>query len=261
MKEQNVCKFITPHEHSALVTCNFIFESKVKHSGEKMHLPLNILYFVASGEGLYHCGGQCVRVRMGDVFFSFAEQPFMIENTSELKYYYISFSGDRADALFRRFGISSKNFIFEVGEGLLPLWQDSLARSNEENIDLLSESLLLYTFSKLRKSDRDSDDIVSFVLTYIENNFTDSKLSLSEVAEAAGYNGKYLSHIFKRQFGMGFSEYLRLVRVKHAVMLIENGVTSVKNVASLSGFSDPLYFSKVFTESVGVSPSEYRRKE
>ena len=60
---------------------------------------------------------------------------------------------------------------------------------------------------------------------------------------------------------MGFSEYLRLVRVKHAVMLIENGVTSVKNVASLSGFSDPLYFSKVFTESVGVSPSEYRRKE
>ena len=98
------------------------------------------------------------------------------------------------------------------------------------------------------------------MLNYLEDNFTDCRLSLNEVAAAAGYNPKYLSHLFKKQFGMGFSEYLRILRIKHAVNLIENGVTSVKNVALLSGFSDPLYFSKVFSESVGVSPSNYRKK-
>ena len=56
---------------------------------------------------------------------------------------------------------------------------------------------------------------------------------------------------------MGFTEYLRLMRVRHAMMLMESGVTCVKNVAFLSGFSDPLYFSKVFAKLIGMSPREY----
>ena len=59
---------------------------------------------------------------------------------------------------------------------------------------------------------------------------------------------------------MGISEYLRVLRIRYAVMLMENGVTSVKNVAALSGFSVPLYFSKVFTEMIGVSPSQYQKQ-
>ncbi len=49
----------------------------------------------------------------------------------------------------------------------------------------------------------------------------------------------------KKQFGMGFAEYLRTLRIKHAVLLFEKGVTPVKNVALLCGFSDPLYPSDV----------------
>ena len=63
-----------------------------------------------------------------------------------------------------------------------------------------------------------------------------------------------------KKMGMSFSEYLRTVRIKHAVMLFEHGLDSVKNVALLSGFSDPLYFSSVFKSEVGISPSEYRKK-
>lgn len=261
MKEQNVCKFVVERKSNSLHTYNFIFESEVASSGETLVRSNNILYLVVSGEGLYRCGGQHFRIRSGDVFFSFAEFPFVIENLGELKYYYITFSGERSEELFGRFGISSQNCVFEVGEGLAPLWKESLARSNEENIDLLSESLILYTFSKLKRAKRDRRDVTSFVLNYLEGHFTDHTLSLSEVAVAAGYNEKYLSSVFKKQFGMGFSEYLRLIRIKHAVMLIENGVTSVKNLAALSGFSDPLYFSKSFTKIVGVSPREYRKKD
>ena len=79
------------------------------------------------------------------------------------------------------------------------------------------------------------------------------------MARMVGYNAKYLSHFFKKEFGMGFAEYLRLLRINHAVILLENGVTSVKNVAALSGFSDPLYFSRVFTAAIGIPPKEYRK--
>lgn len=258
MNDQNICKFILPREQEPLTASNFIFEQRAAHSGETRTLSDHVLYLTAAGEGLFRCCDACHRLKSGTVFFSFADTPFSVESTDALKYYYITFNGGRAEELFRRFGITPGNAVFEGLEGLLPLWQDSLARANEENIDLLSESLVLYTFSKLKKAEPGRDK-VAFVLTYLEKHFTDPGLSLGSVADAAGYNAKYLSHLFKKEFGMGFAEYLRLLRIKHAVMLIENGVTSVKNVALLSGFTDPLYFSRVFTDTMGVSPKNYKK--
>ena len=59
--------------------------------------------------------------------------------------------------------------------------------------------------------------------------------------------------------GLGYSEHLRNMRIKYAVSLLEHGIDSVKNVALLSGFSDPLYFSSVFKKTVGVSPRDYKK--
>ena len=60
--------------------------------------------------------------------------------------------------------------------------------------------------------------------------------------------------------GIGYTEYLRTLRVKYAIMLFEQGIDSAKNVAFLAGFSNPLYFSKVFKQVVGVAPSEFKKE-
>ena len=78
------------------------------------------------------------------------------------------------------------------------------------------------------------------------------------IADELSYNSKYISHIFKEKMGISYSEYLRSLRLKFAVSLFDRGLDSVKNVALLSGFSDPLYFSTVFKKGMGVSPKEYR---
>ena len=61
--------------------------------------------------------------------------------------------------------------------------------------------------------------------------------------------------------GVGYTEYLRMYRINYAIMLLDHGIDSVKNIASLSGFSNPMYFSSVFKQTVGVSPSEYNSKQ
>ena len=48
------------------------------------------------------------------------------------------------------------------------------------------------------------------------------------------------------------------MRLKFAVSLFDNGIDSVKNVALLSGFSDPLYFSTTFKKIMGKTPKEYK---
>ena len=52
-------------------------------------------------------------------------------------------------------------------------------------------------------------------------------------------------------------QYLREIRIRHAVFLMEQGVVSVNNVALLSGFGDALYFSKVFSDVMEISPKIY----
>lgn len=259
MEKNNICKIISTRTSGVIQATHFFCERRVPHSGEELTPPCHGLYLVNSGEGLLHSAGQLHRLCTGTLFFSFSNFPFTIENTNELTYYCINFTGGRAEELFQRFGITPRNCIFEGHEGLLPLCGESLARAALDTVDLVSESLLLYAFSRLKKQESLGSNIALFVQSYLEEHFTEHNLTLSSVA-AAGYHEKYLSHSFKKQFGMGFTEYLRTLRIKHAILLFENGVTSVKNVALLCGFSDPLYFSRVFTETVGVPPRDYLKK-
>ena len=259
MRNENICKFITSRNTEQLQTVNFIYEQHAPRMGQMRSQNVNVLYLAAEGEGLYRCGNEVRKITAGTVFFSFADIPFCIENTAQLKYYYIAFYGGRAGDLFQRFGITPRHAVFKGYEGLIPFWQESLIRAKEENIDILSESVLLYTFSRLEKPEKQRLDLISTILTYLEAHFTEPDLTLAAIAQLVGYNAKYLSHFFKKEFGMGFAEYLRLLRINHAVILLENGVTSVKNVAALSGFTDPLYFSRVFTAAIGIPPKEYRK--
>ena len=59
---------------------------------------------------------------------------------------------------------------------------------------------------------------------------------------------------------MSYSEYLRNYRINYAVSLLNHGIDSVKNIAFLSGFSDPLYFSNVFKKVMGISPKDYKAR-
>lgn len=261
MHSKNICKFVSPKDQGQLITTHLIYERNTPYMNATGVLDTHTLYLVCNGSGVFQTNGRRWPISVGTVFFSFADIPFSFESGVDLEFFYIRFHGSRAEELFRRFGITVATCIFEGCEGLLPHWRDNIVRANDENADLLSESLLYYTFSRLKKNNHSSSDLVTFVLSYLDEHFTESTLSLSEIADVAGYHPKYLSSTFKKQFGMGISEYLRVVRIRYAITLIENGVTSVKNVAALSGFSDPLYFSKVFTEMIGTSPSQYQKSD
>jgi len=117
--------------------------------------------------------------------------------------------------------------------------------------------MLLHTFSRLEPVRNEEHGLVTALQTIAEESFSDPTLTLASAAERLSYNAKYLSHIFKKKKGIGFSEYLCLVRIRYAVSLFDHGIASVKNAALLSGFSDPLYFSSVFKRKIGVSPKEY----
>lgn len=88
-------------------------------------------------------------------------------------------------------------------------------------------------------------------------NFTNSELSVQDVANGVGSNRTYVSRWCKEQ-GMDFSSYITGIRLVYAEQMLVNTDKPIVEIVDLSGFSNPRYFRVVFSAKYGCSPSEYR---
>ncbi len=260
MKDRNICKFIPSTVTDELKVSCFIFESNTKTMKQEAVLSQNRMILIKKEKAVFDFDGIKTKACTGTLVFGFEGEKMTVSECDGCEYMYIGFSGARCEKIFRRFGINRVDRAFSGFDGIIPLWQDSLSRASEENIDLASEGILLHTFSRLSGVGAEGSGLVNTVVEMTEERFVDPSLSVSLIAKELSYNPKYISHLFKEKMGMSYSEYLRMCRIKYAVSLFDAGLDSVKNIAYLSGFEDPLYFSTVFKKVVGVSPKDYKNK-
>lgn len=92
---------------------------------------------------------------------------------------------------------------------------------------------------------------------YIKNHLGD-KLTLSVLADKTGYAESHLSRKFKQEMGCSIVEYIQTKRLERAKYLLEKTDRSVDDIADELNFSTRSYFSSVFKQHEGITPSEYR---
>ena len=126
--------------------------------------------------------------------------------------------------------------------------------------DLDGFELKYLTFrEELLPQEEQYSDTVSSAVRYIQDNYQ-SKISLREVADLVHLNATYLSHLFHRETGVTFSEYLMSCRVNKAKELLINTNMKVKDISLRSGFANHRNFIKMFKNTTGMTPQEYRKK-
>jgi two-component system response regulator YesN len=93
---------------------------------------------------------------------------------------------------------------------------------------------------------------------YIESHYSNSDLSLNEVAAQVNLSPSYFSAVFSQENGETFRDYLTRVRIERAKELLR--ITNLKcfEIAYQSGYSDPHYFSYIFRKNTGLSPQQFR---
>jgi two-component system response regulator YesN len=94
------------------------------------------------------------------------------------------------------------------------------------------------------------------IINYVDTHYTDSDLSLKKLAQIFFYTERHISYLFREKTGDLFKNYILKLRMVYAQDLINNGEKSVSKISQLSGFKDPLYFSKVFSKVYGISPKK-----
>jgi AraC-like DNA-binding protein len=86
-------------------------------------------------------------------------------------------------------------------------------------------------------------------------------LSLAELAAFSGLTPQHFAMRYKSETGYSPMRHFLHMKMEAACRLLDSTGFSVKAVASHLGYADPLYFSRVFRQTVGLSPTQYRESQ
>ena len=103
--------------------------------------------------------------------------------------------------------------------------------------------------------------IAQKVANFIEKSYY-SQITIATLAKDFHISRNYLYTLFKQEYGVSPQDYLISYRIERAKKLLKNNRSylSIKEVSTAVGFENPLYFSRIFRNRTGMSPSEYRKK-
>ena len=93
---------------------------------------------------------------------------------------------------------------------------------------------------------------------YIDENFT-KKITLEELSELVFLSKSQVIRIFRQDIGKTPYEYILDLKLERSKMLLKNTRLMVKEIAFSLGFSDEHYFSYLFKEKMGKTPTSYRK--
>ena len=124
------------------------------------------------------------------------------------------------------------------------------------------EELLLRIFT-VYWEEQNEDNMPQLIKTgteLIRSRIFSAPLSVDEVARECGVTPAHLIRSFRRYLGMTPKQYMDSLRVEMACDLLKYTGKSMEAIAAESGFTEARQMRRVFRETVGVTPREYREQ-
>lgn len=95
------------------------------------------------------------------------------------------------------------------------------------------------------------------MMTYIEEHLTD-KITLQDVADAAGLSRNYACRVFKDELGITMNEFIMQERIEEAKRLLRDNNLQIYEIAERLQFCSQSYFTQCFHKFTDITPNEYR---
>ena len=102
------------------------------------------------------------------------------------------------------------------------------------------------------------DQIIRDAFGYMQEHYQES-LSLTDISSVLGISSSYFSHLFKKQTGKNYVEYLNEIRLKAVMEDLKNSDFKIAVIAEKNGFHNFEYFSRFFKKATGLSPVKWRQ--
>lgn len=100
---------------------------------------------------------------------------------------------------------------------------------------------------------------VEEIKRFIAEAYGDSELTLYRIAEKVERPEKYISQLFKEVTDFNVSDYLEMIRIEHASLLLRTEACTVDEIAARVGYNSSHSFRRAFKRVMGIAPSSYRQ--
>ena len=133
----------------------------------------------------------------------------------------------------------------------------------EEMLTLLFRHLLI-TFERELKHEHVPkneylDKEMDRTVTYFNENYN-RDINIDAYAGSRGMSVSWFIRSFRKYTGQTPMQFILSIRINNAQILLETTQYSINEIASIVGYDNQLYFSRLFRKQKGCSPSEYRKK-
>ena len=119
-------------------------------------------------------------------------------------------------------------------------------------------------FRREKKQEQDKIDTqsaykaVRIAKEYIDGHFCE-EITREALSEVTHFSSGYLANSFKKELGIPIGTYIIEKRLEKARKMLQAGEASVTEVALAVGYDNFAYFSRLFKNKVGMSPSDYQK--
>lgn len=258
--------------------------AKPQHKGNSAHTHSFFeICYVLHGEGTYFHDGVTYPLQAGTLYCSKPGSRHYIRSDSGMQLLFVALepieieSSEQFNNDFRQLCSYPHLFIPNANNTAPALiWQALLIQASDyetgyrESLELLAYSLLISCTSFFLNHCKSGDTIHSNfpldlqgtlkkVKEYIQANLS-NKIKRQEVAQSIHLSERQLSRLLTEEMGQSFPSVVKTERIKCAAFLLAYTDTPLKKIAEDTGFESIHYFTQVFSEEMGIPPSNFRKK-
>jgi AraC-like DNA-binding protein len=235
-------------------------------------LPAYHIVYITKGRGIFEARRQKYDVQPGSVLFLMPKMWHRYQPVVETGWheYWVGFKGSffsrlvdeqilSEDRVFFDTGLHNRmieafHVIFEEVETQKPLYQ---LRACSGVFALIAEIL---TQERRKEQPNYYEKIIVKTKQIMEDNIFGS-INMPNISDRLGINPSRLNEIFKAYTSMTPYQYFIHMKILKAENLLEAENASIKEVAYNLGFEDQYYFSRLFKNKTGVTPSRWKKGE
>lgn len=246
--------------------CGITYPDRNYHVRRKASNTVSCIEFVRAGRGEVTVGGTRFSVARGDSYFlpSGLDQDYFSDPDDPMEKIWVNLRGSFCPELARLYGVD-RIFLFrglDLSELILGIHYYA-EHPNDPSASEQCEALLIKIFHRMAEHSANSAETelspLQKIFAFLRLHESEA-LRIEQVAQACGKSPSQTERIFRKETGVSLYRFMLGRRIELAKQYLSETGLPIREIAERLSFEDEFYFSGLFREKTGFSPSDYRKK-
>lgn len=222
-----------------------------------------LFVFVNKGEAVLHTKKGDIPFGTGDLLIMFPGEKIHYTTSTSWNIQWVGLYGESIDKFMKQLNVDKSHPIVSVviPQKIEKILEDlyMYSKENTYSSEFMQTSLIYSFFAALfeQVNVKNIDDYVCRAKKIIDYNY--DIITVDKLSKSLHLNPSYLSRIFRKKEKISPKQYILNQKMERAKSLLLTDLP-LTEISSSVGFSDSLYFSRIFKQYEGINPTVYRKQ-